>query len=184
MKKLIIVAITILLISCEEKWDLFRTFIIPQGKHYSTPRIMEALQSETLSFVAVFDESAIYDLHDPYLQSNKNKLYGFADCNSQHQENSARFAWQWFNDHLEIWAYCYVNGERIEKFISIVDINTENEYKIQLTKTSYIFTLNDVTEIVERGNVCNTGVYYKLWPYFGGSVPAPHKVSIKIKDLY
>lgn len=126
----------------------------------------------------------MYDFGDAALQSNKNKLMGFSDCNSLHHQNSARFAWQWFNDRLEIYAYCYVNSIRMEEFIGTVNLNEENLYEIAMTANEYVFYLNGqrVTRI-KRGDVCDKGVYYMLYPYFGGSIPAPHNVRIDVSIL-
>lgn len=174
------------LMSCEPAPEdlLIRHFIIKKGEHYSTPRLAEMLQSKRLRFKATFDESAIYDFNDAALQTNKNKLLGFSDCNSLHHENSARFAWQWLNDRLEIYAYCYVGGERVEQFVGVVNINEENEYEIELTSHGYIFYLNNekITTIA-RSNSCDQGAYYMLYPYFGGSEPAPHQVRIDISMI-
>ncbi len=106
---------------------------------------------------------------------------GFSDCNSLHHQNSARFAWQWFNDRLEIYAYCYVNSIRMENFIGTVNLNEENLYEIILTDNEYVFYMNGqrITAI-KRGDVCSKGVYYMLYPYFGGSIPAPHNVRIDV----
>lgn len=171
--------------ACEPEFDMYRHFITPKGEHYAAPRIVESLQSNTLTFDAIFDESAVYDFNDDALQTNKNKLMGFADCNSLHHENSARFAWQWYNNQLEIFAYCYVNGERVEEFVGVVELHQVNRYEIELTNNAYIFRLNnEATVSIPRGNTCDKGVYYKLWPYFGGSVPAPHDVHIAVKTIY
>jgi hypothetical protein len=173
----------VILVCCESvNEDLFlRHFTIQKGEHYSTPRLVEFLQRDHLSFTAQFDESAAYDFGDAALQSNKNKLLGFSDCNSQHHENSARFAWQWFNGKLEIYAYCYVNGIRIENYVGTVRVNEINLFEIRIVGNAYVFYLNgEESAKVERGNSCRKGTYYLLWPYFGGSIPAPHDVSIAI----
>jgi hypothetical protein len=170
---------------CEESLELTRTFVIRKGDHFSSTRVSESLQSNVLEFNAMFDRTAIYDLGDHALQSNKNKLLGFSDCNSLHHENSARFGWQWFNDRLEIFAYCYVNGERIEQYIGTVGIGEENKYAIRRMPDHYEFTLNDQDIVkIDRGNTCDNGFYYMLWPYFGGAIPAPHDISIVIERIY
>jgi hypothetical protein len=162
--------------------DLFaRRFLIRSGDHYSTPRLAETLQSDRLIFHATFDQSAVYDFGDAALQTNKNKLLGFADCNSLHHENSARFAWQWFNDRLEIYAYCYVNSERVEEFAGVVNLDEKNLYEIRLTDAEYIFYINGKqTNAIGRASVCDKGIYYMLYPYFGGSLAAPHDVTITL----
>lgn len=182
---LLVVLSALVLLACEPAADMFKTFTVKQGEHYSTPRLVQSLQSNTLLFEARFDESAIYKFNEEGFQDSKNKLLGFADCNSQHHDNSARFGWQWYNEQLEIYAYCYVNGERKEAFIGVVDIDAVNRYSITIEKDAYVFQLNDGEPVViERGNTCNTGVYYMLWPYFGGQLPAPHDVSIDLNIQY
>jgi hypothetical protein len=174
-----------LLMSCEPEMDLYRHFVIRQGDHYATPRIVETLKSEKLSFVARFDQSCQYQFDDPSFQDSKNKLLGFADCNSMHHENSARFAWQWLHNRLEIFAYCYVNGERVEQFLGVVALEEENHFEIRLRQDEYVFTLNHQQPIsIKRESACQTGAYYMLWPYFGGTLPAPHDVHVSIKMTY
>jgi hypothetical protein len=142
------------------------------------------MQSQKLVFEARFNESAIYNFNDPAIQSDKNKLMGFCDCNSLPHENSARFAWQWYNNRLEIYAYCYVNGNRQEQFIGVVQLHHYNHFELEVGK-EYIFRLNNEAPVtVRRGNTCKTGAYFKLWPYFGGHVAAPHDVTIDIKPIY
>ncbi len=178
----VMIAACTLFMSCEEEADLSRDFIIREGDHYASPRIVQSLQSNTLSFSAKFNETATYLFEDAGLQDSKNKLLGFSDCNSLHHDNSARFAWQWYKDQLEIYAYCYVNGERAEKFIGVVKLHEINRYQLKVTDENYVFQLNNQEPIsITRGNVCDKGIYYMLWPYFGGTIPAPHDVHISLK---
>ena len=178
-------AIFLMVTGCEQEVDPVRQFVTPKGSHYSLPRVSQVLQNQRLSFDARFNSTAKYNLGDPALQSSKNKLMGFCDCNSLPHENSARFTWQWFNDRLEIYAYCYVNGDRNEEFIGVVDIDEYNHYELELTSDSYIFRLNNLPAVImKRGSTCNTGAYFKLWPYFGGQIPAPHDVAIDIRTNF
>jgi hypothetical protein len=139
---------------CEPEVEPIKAFVTRKGDHYAYPRIVESLQNRTLAFDAMFNETAVYNFGDAALQSNKNKLLGFSDCNSLHHENSARFAWQWFNERLEIYAYCYANGERIEKFVGVVDLNEYNHYRIEIKEDQYAFILNNETPVyIERGHM-------------------------------
>lgn len=184
MRHFIFLLITIVVVSCEEAC-LEQTFLIKKGQHYATHKGVEALQSNVLEFYATFNPTAVYDLGDNALQSNKNKLMGFSDCNSLHHENSARFAWQWYGGQLEIYAYCYVNGARVEQYIGTIGIDEKNKYTIRRTEYHYEFTLNDGNIVrIERGDTCDKGMYYMLWPYFGGSIPAPHDITILIERIY
>ena len=110
---------------------------------------------------------------------------GFSDCNSLHHENSARFAWQWYGGKLEIFAYCYVNGARIEQYIGTVAIGKKNKYTVRCLAGYYEFKLNNQEIVkIERGTTCDKGFYYMLWPYFGGAIPAPHDITVLIERVY
>lgn len=160
----------------------FELFSIEKGEHYSNRRHLELLQYNTLSFQAKFDESAEYVLEKGF-QDSKNKLLGFSDCNSSHHENSARFAWQWFNNRIEIFAYCYVDGERVESFLGTVEMGEVAHYEIRISESSYTFIFKDQKTEIARKNECNVGTYFILWPYFGGQIPAPHEVNIYLRRL-
>ncbi|WP_276367697.1 hypothetical protein [Chryseolinea sp. H1M3-3] len=182
---LILVFGMFMFMSCEEEADLSRTFVMQQGEHYASPRLVQSMQSNILNFTAKFNQSAVYHFEETAFQDSKNKLLGFSDCNSLHHENSARFAWQWYNEQLEIYAYCYVNGVRQEKYIGAVALDEENKYQLKITADSYVFQLNHQEPVsIPRGTTCDKGLYYMLWPYFGGTLPAPHDVSISIKIDY
>ena len=183
--QLLIIACSVFCINCESEPDLTRNFVILKGEHYASPRLVESLQSNRVAFIAKFNASCQYVFADSGFQDSKNKLLGFADCNSMHHENSARFAWQWLHERLEIFAYCYVSGERVEQFITTVELEQENQYEIQLLDDAYVFSVNNQEPIrIPRGITCNTGIYYMLWPYFGGTLPAPHDVHLSIRMLY
>jgi hypothetical protein len=171
-------------VSCEPAIEPERTFLIKKGDHYSTPRLVETLQGSKLIFLAKFDLSARYQFNDVSMQSNKNKLLGFSDCNEAHHQNSARFAWQWYNNRLEIFAYCYIKGIRVEQFLGSLTLDEYHHFELEVTASQFIFKIDNLPPVsVEKANTCTQGVYYLLWPYFGGTLPAPHNVSIKIRRL-
>ena len=99
-----------------------REYTIGTGEHYATPKLIETTELKRVAFRATFDASARYTLDDPSLQSNINKLMGFSDCSTHHQTNSARFGWRWYNDRLEIHAYCYVDSVRVHQYIGTVNV--------------------------------------------------------------
>jgi hypothetical protein len=163
--------------------DGFKVYTIQSGAHYSdqnTPATFNGKSS--LAFDVVFDSSAIYATQNPENQYDINKLYGFSDCGTPHQENSARFGWGWVNNQLQLHAYCYVNGERISQLIGSVPFHTVQHCKISVSGNTYVFQLNNSTVTMKRH--CNSSNIdgYRLYPYFGGDETAPHKISIKIKE--
>jgi len=175
-----------LLFSCKEKEkihgeDNFTIYTIKRGGHSSNSK--PALYSgDELRFLAKFDETAIYSTSNSSNQADINKLYGFSDCGSLHQQNSARFGWRWYDNELEIFAYCYSNGVRAFKFLTSVDLNKEYEYKIYVTPDEYFFSINGVIKAMPR-SCSDEGSNYRLYPYFGGDEVAPHEIMIRIKEL-
>lgn len=185
LRSVFLFLVGMLMSSCEEGLiEPYETFIIPEGKNYSGYAV-QALQSKELRFTAIFDESAIYQAKDPVNQFDIHKLMGFADCNDHHHANSARFGWRWMEDKLEIHTYVYNNGERYSEYVGDVNLNEPNEYSILMTDDQYIFTLNNSQEVrMNRTNECTNGVYFMLFPYYGGDERAPHDINIQIKIAY
>ncbi len=177
------VPLLLVLFGCESQWDYYEDYIIPEGNHYSVYRA-EALQSPYLQFWAIFDSSAIYQSAIPENQWDINKLFGFSDCNTPHHENSARFGWRWLDNTLEIFAYCYVNGERISEKIGNATLLESQYYEIYLNADAYVFRFQDQLVSIPRAPTCDAGVYYMLHPYFGGDEFAPHTIRIQIKRNY
>ena len=161
--------------------DDFVTYIIAKNNHFTDNNISE-VKVNKLKFIVQFDSSARYQTVDKNNQADINKLYGFSDCTSFHQTNSARFGWRWLNNQLEIFAYTYQNQVRQEKFIKAVDLNKAYTYELEALDNKYIFKLDDKIVEMPRGCTGNP-VKYKLFPYFGGDEAAPHEIKIRIKEI-
>lgn len=170
-------------IACEKYEDVvpYETYLIKEGKHSSVERLGQLDQS-VLIYDVIFDESARYTINTTD-QPDINKLFGFSECNSTHHDNSARFGWRWYQDSLQILAYCYQDGKVNTAFIGSVELNKSYRYSIRLLEDRYIFRIDQIgTEVIlQRGNVCKKGMYYLLWPYFGGNNTAPHNITILMK---
>ena len=156
-------------------------YTIKKGQH-STNAPVKLLTSAVIRFEATFDASAIYETSIKENQGDINKLYGMAGCRSDHHSNSVRFGWRWYNGKLELHAYSYLNKARQSKFVSTIDLNKAYTYEIQLQDNKYVFTLNG--QQVELPRHCSgTGEGYQLYPYFGGDEPAPHDITIAIREI-
>lgn len=165
----------------EEKASELKEYKIRSGEQHATLSF-ETTELTKLKFKALFDSSAIYRTVDAANQGDINKLYGVSDCNSYHHNNSARFGWRWHQNQLEIWAYCYVNGERFSTFLDTVALGEFNEYEIMFEDDQYVFRLNNKKETMARA--CQAQAKgYKLFPYFGGDEAAPQNISIWIEEL-
>ncbi|MCH2218703.1 MAG: hypothetical protein MK076_11665 [Flavobacteriales bacterium] len=176
---------TLMFFTCEPEYhEPYETYTISKGSHGLSLK-GQSLQTNQLTFKAIFDESAIYQSTTEENQHDTNKLLGFADCNSHHHQNSARFGWRWLNDQLEIMAYCYVDGERHIESVGYVDFDEPSNYSLSLKEDHYLFQLEGFPSVeIPREPPCERGLYYMLFPYFGGNDVAPHDISIKIQMNY
>lgn len=162
--------------------DSATVYRIPSRSHFSQQSSYQAADVSEITFKARFDSSAIYHTADPRNQGDINKLYGMSDCNTSHQANSARFGWRWFGNKLEIWAYAYVNNERKTAFIKTVPLRTTSTYGIAFADSVYRFIV-DESEVSLPRHCAGRARGYKLFPYFGGDEPAPHDVTIEIREI-
>ncbi len=165
------------------KTDTFTNYTIKKGKQFCEQSTISPGQYAELKFVVKFDTSAIYATVDPLNQYDINKLYGFSDNNSNHQEFSARFGWRWSDKALHIFAYVYNDGIRTSKELGKVKIGDENICSVKVFEQRYIFSLNNITDTLHRLSTSKVAVGYKLFPYFGGDEVAPHDINIKIREL-
>ena len=161
----------------------FTKYTISQGQNYCDGNIFTATSYSQLNFMAKFDSTAIYSNVNPGNQLDINKLYGFSDNNSTHQQFSARFGWRWSENALRLFGYVYNNGIRDSKELGIVSIGAENNCSIKVNPKSYVFTLNGKIDSLPRTSTTLKASGYKLYPYFGGDETAPHNIYIWIKEL-
>lgn len=163
----------------------FDTYKIEKGQHYpnndSTKLIFTNYTEQ--KFIAKFDSSAIYATKLASNQSDINKLYGFSDNNMFHQMYSARIGWNWKNNALHLWAYDYTDGIREYKDLGEVAIGKHITCSIKVLPYNYIFSIDGRETLVSRTVTMPTAIGYKLFPYFGGDEPAPHDITILIKEL-
>jgi hypothetical protein len=161
----------------------FHEYIILRGQHYATGNNFGMLQKRSIHFVARFDSSCIYTLAKAENAGDINKLYGFSDCGSGHHENSARFGWVWNGKAIDLYAYCYSEGQRSSKLLGAVGIAQEVELSLAAEPGKYVFVVNGNTATMKRSCSDDKTAAYQLFPYFGGDEVAPHDVRIFIKDL-
>lgn len=161
----------------------FVEYIIPKGQHYAAGNNFHLLEKKSLTFRARFDSSCMYTLSNAANAGDINKLYGFSDCGSNHQENSARFGWVWNGSAIELYAYCYADSKRSSKLLGTVAIGREIELGLTVEKAKYVFTVNGFKEYIQRSCSDDVSQSYQLFPYFGGDEVAPHDVHIFIKEI-
>lgn len=161
----------------------FIEYTIPEGQQFCTQSTLTLVDCRELNFKVKFDSSAIYKTKASANQLDINKLYGFSDNYSTHQEYSARFGWRWHAGKLEIFAYIYNGGKRTFSKIGEAEIGNVYNCSIKVDGDQYVFTMEDHSIKVPRESKTKSAVGYKLFPYFGGDESAPHRISIWIEDL-
>ena len=194
MRGFITILIVLLLPGCSKKsepgdnlpppstYTGFKEFFIPQGSNYSLQNDYQAFRGPALKFAAIFDSTAIYQTKNPINQADINKLYGVSDGNTHHQENSARFGWNWNGKEIQVHAYCYAGGIRENKLIGISDIGKPHTYSIKADKKRYIFQFDNKIEYMNRVITDSVLNGYSLYPYFGGDETAPHNIRIYLDE--
>lgn len=159
----------------------YNEYVIRKGNNLCENNSYPSFKGKGMNFSVIFDSSAVYRTSEASNQMDINKLYGYSDGGTHHQENSARFGWRWNGKALDILAYCYVNGIRKSAFIGTAAIGQPGNYSLSIGQNAYVFVFNEKKVMIER--FCTTDIFdgYVLLPYFGGDEPAPHDIRIHMK---
>lgn len=191
MKNLFFASLAVLLVSCT-KTDVdhrassssgFQDFVISMGSHSANLAKPQSFEGNEISYMVVFDSSAIYQTQEKTNQGDINKLFGFSDGPSTHHENSARFGWRWSEGGLRLFAYIYNEGERVFQELATVSLGEPVTCAILVRPGEYGFIVNGKETIMKRHSVERLAQGYLLWPYFGGDELAPHDIVIKMKRI-
>lgn len=162
---------------------VFKEYIIRQGQHYADGTTgYKPVSGTGMHFQVKFDSSCVYTTVDPVNQGDINKLYGFSDCETLHQENSARVGWLWNGTAIELHAYCYKNSVRSSKLLGTIKLGETKSVGIDLSGEKYVFTYEGKQTEMSRN--CSGSKFngYQLYPYFGGDETAPHQMKIYIRE--
>jgi hypothetical protein len=133
----------------------------------------------------IFDYTALYNIGDK--QDTINKLIGFSDGTLNHHNNSFRLGWLYSppKNKIEIYAYVYRDGENERNFLFDVEIFEPVKVDVRCQKDVYRIVLNDYQVFyAKRSTKIRLPYKHMLWPYFGGTVVAPHDIYIQINWLY
>jgi hypothetical protein len=164
-------------ISCyDEVTEVWNTYTIEKGDHYSKGRFPGTIHGNRVRFDAVFSSGTLQS----NVSGDLNKLYGFIDANSSVHRNSARFAWVSDGARINVYSYLYRDGVRTFKKIGEVLPEERHSYEIIAKDKRYTFKLDTVTHTFNRFHHAERGARFRLFPYFGGDLPAPNTMQIRI----
>ncbi len=162
----------------------WQPYKIERGHHYSNHECVSLMEGNVLRFDAVFSKLCLYDVDKTDGEGDLNKLFGFTDCGSLIHEHSARFAWRHDGKgNLEIFAYLYVDGERIFFPIGTTRPKVRDSYEIHADADRYYFRFNGMDTTLTRTKDCRLAEKRpRAFPYFGGDAPAPNTMKIWIRE--
>jgi hypothetical protein len=172
-------------------------FKIKKGDHYTSSYVFKILlllynfiffRKKELQFDITFGPSCLYKLPEDDI----NKLFGFS-IGHNHMKNSIRFGWRnlYPSKQIEIFAFYHIDGQFKFRKICNVDIGKTYVYNCTIEKKDdhffYFLNVYDGQNLVGSYKSylfkikSKIHFSYNLFPYFGGSYPAPHDMIIKFK---
>ncbi len=166
--------------------------VIEAGDHEALPKRKAGILfgPDEVSATVTFDSSCIYDVGQVDAQDwNKVIGLGFVGSKDQdittgtppHQIDGARVGWRWNpqRGRIDLGAYVYVEGKRIDFKVAETALNTPTLLTIKIDYTRKMYQLLGGKPIPFTHNKTFA---YKTGLYFGGNQPAPHRIRVKIVD--
>lgn len=138
-----------------------------------------------------FKKNCTYKLEENFDQVNK--LFGFSE--GFHHWNSARIGWRSIDgETIELIAYCYINGKRIIKpmikckpeewvFCNIQNKPSKYVLKAMISEGDCITVSVDKDKKISIYSFFKLFIY-RLFPYFGGKIAAPHDMELCLIKLH
>jgi hypothetical protein len=153
---------------------------IKKGTHAPLRLPHLILKPKVLKYEVTFTPSCVYYIRQD--QSDINKLFGIGYF-PNHSQNSVRFGWRYgVGNWVDIFAYSYINNERIYNLIGMVEIGKAHTFMITPGQSSH--TLQVLGKgIYHTVPLYRQGAGYLLRPYFGGNQTAPHDIEINMREL-
>lgn len=165
--------------------------VIEAGEHEPNPKRKVGLliSPSEVSATVTFDSSCIYDLGIAD-EADWNKVIGLGFVGSKdqdlggvppHQVDGARVGWRWNKQRncIDLGAYIYVEGKRIDFKVAETTINTPTKMTIKIDYDRKLYQVLGGQAVPFTHNktfAYNTGLY------FGGNQVAPHRIRVKIVD--
>lgn len=153
-------------------------YTIQKGSHFADGvRTSLLIGNTAFEFKAKFYPNCIYK--DPQSPGQINKLAGIAY--GRHHNCSARIGWRSDGESIEVLAYVYVEPEKfVFETIAMIDVQEWHQFSIyRKGKTVEISMDGGLAHCFQLKSPFPIG--YQLFPYFGGTMPAPHEMLIEVE---
>ncbi|HEX2901319.1 MAG TPA: hypothetical protein VHS96_16505 [Bacteroidia bacterium] len=157
-----------------------KLYTIPKGGHSAEGlRTSLVVGNSMLRFKAKFYPNCIYK---PQREPEQiSKLYGISY--GLHHDCSARIGWRSDGTRIEVLSYVYTaRDKRSSEHLAFIDVQEWHEFKLErIGKTARISMDGGPVQTFQLLAPAKVG--YRLFPYFGGTVPAPHEMWIGVEVL-
>lgn len=157
-------------------------YLINKGEHRSVWRPNLHFGLRELSYRVTFDRTCKYE-STPAM--GINKLFGISY--GVHHRDSIRVGWDYSNSQLNLYSYTYNKGERDITRIGQVDLETEYIIKIKTDFKENRFMIQilnrygaELSAYIDVFNFPKFKIGYRLFPYFGGKIPAPQDIYLEL----
>lgn len=169
-------------------------------KFFSGPRWnFFEINKKRFDIKVCFRENCLYQLSENYNQINKLFGYSFKllpwydkfekKIKPGHHKDSVRFGWRCIDgENIEIVSYIYIDGGVDYK--PMLKVKTDEWTHLRFLEVDEYYVFVVITEEGEtmlskfRKRKTNNGIFglfiHKLFPYFGGKIPAPHEMRIDL----
>jgi len=194
MKNITVLTALLLLFSCNYKASDTQTLCVDEGKHSFKPYKFSWDDNTHYQFEWKFSSDMQYNHNSPD-QKDWNKLFGVSPHLFTNHENSMMIAWRWNMDgYWEIAPYYHKNGgtfyaekdsnipvlavwpgSNFETTIAILDAQKERVAVTITAPVGHVYFEKEFGEAFDNLRIIN--------PFFGGNLPAPHKMCVNQKLL-
>ena len=159
------------------------TYTIPAGNNYCLESKVLEIKSNLIQFQVTFDSTAVYQTTHAENQADWNKVIGYSDCGSFHQQNSLRLGWRYTpNVGIELAGYSYVNGTRIAPILDTIQVH--DTITVSMAKVLQEYQINVNGKLFSQNRGCDSGAQaYWLYPYFGGNETSPQEMKIHLRFI-
>ena len=147
-----------------------------------------AHDKKSVSRKVTFGLNCVYDLEGEEDDLDVNKIFGLGYL--WNKDDSARFGWNYNNitNRVDLFAYYHVNGLRDFTKICSVSVGLQYLMILNINDQSYSFSVASISTGDEIGNHIVIKTHKKKWSYnmgmyFGGTLKAPHDITIEINKV-
>jgi hypothetical protein len=171
---LFIACLVILGSSCKKTDDGWRIIQIKAGDHYSSTWHPEVVPAK-YGFYFILDVSCIYDETNI---NQWNKIAGWSEA--ENLQHSVRLAWMCSRGKILVGYFIHSYGHVYSGVLDTIQPNKVYYGRVAFEDNGYTAEANG--HVYRFPEAHRPVVCWKNYPYFGGDVPAPHTMEIRLKN--